>query len=58
MRCVEAWSMIVPWVGFPLGDLLQRLKLASKAKFVEFKTLLDPKQIPDERGAVLDWPGI
>jgi sulfoxide reductase catalytic subunit YedY len=56
MRCVEAWSMIVPWVGFPLGDLLMRFKPTSKAKFVEFKTLYDPKQMPGERGGVLPWP--
>jgi sulfoxide reductase catalytic subunit YedY len=56
MRCVEAWSMIVPWVGFPLADLIKRFKPTSKAKFVEFKTLLDPKQMPGERGSVLDWP--
>ena len=56
MRCVEAWSMIVPWVGFPLADLLKRFKPTSKAKFVEFQTLLDPKQMPGERGSVLDWP--
>ncbi|HWJ35791.1 MAG TPA: protein-methionine-sulfoxide reductase catalytic subunit MsrP [Steroidobacteraceae bacterium] len=56
MRCVEAWSMIVPWVGFPLGDLLKRFKPTSKAKFVEFKTLYDPKQMPGERSGVLDWP--
>jgi sulfoxide reductase catalytic subunit YedY len=56
MRCVEAWSMIVPWVGFPLGDLLKRFKPTSKAKFVEFKTLYDPKQMPGERGSVLAWP--
>jgi sulfoxide reductase catalytic subunit YedY len=56
MRCVEAWSMIVPWVGFPLGDLLKRFKPTQKAKFVEFKTLYDPKQMPGERSSVLDWP--
>jgi sulfoxide reductase catalytic subunit YedY len=56
MRCVEAWSMIVPWIGFPLGDLLKRFKPTAKAKFVEFKTLLDPKQMPGEREAVLNWP--
>jgi methionine sulfoxide reductase catalytic subunit len=56
MRCVEAWSMIVPWVGFPLADLIKRFKPTSKAKYVEFKTLLDPKQMPGERGSVLDWP--
>jgi len=56
MRCVEAWSMIVPWVGFPLADLIKRFKPTSKAKFVEFKTLMDPRQMPGERGSVLDWP--
>jgi sulfoxide reductase catalytic subunit YedY len=56
MRCVEAWSMIVPWVGFPLADLIKRFKPTSKAKYVEFKTLMDPKQMPGERGSVLDWP--
>jgi sulfoxide reductase catalytic subunit YedY len=56
MRCVEAWSMIVPWVGFPLGDLIKRFKPTSKAKFVEFKTLYDPKQMPGERTGVLPWP--
>jgi sulfoxide reductase catalytic subunit YedY len=56
MRCVEAWSMIVPWVGFPLGDLLKRFKPTSKAKFVEFKTLYDPRQMPGERSRVLEWP--
>jgi sulfoxide reductase catalytic subunit YedY len=56
MRCVEAWSMIVPWVGFPLADFIKRFKPTSKAKYVEFKTLMDPKQMPGERGTVLDWP--
>jgi sulfoxide reductase catalytic subunit YedY len=56
LRCVEAWSMVVPWIGFPLGDLLKRFKPTSKAKFVEFKTLYDPKQMPGQRSAVLEWP--
>ena len=56
MRCVEAWSMIVPWVGFPLADFIKRFKPTSKAKYIEFKTLMDPKQMPGERGTVLDWP--
>ncbi len=55
-RCVEAWSMVIPWVGFPLGDLLRRFKPTSKAKYVAFKTLYDPKQMPGERGGVLPWP--
>ncbi len=55
-RCVEAWSMVVPWVGFPLGDLLRRFKPTAAAKFVQFRTLYDPKQMPGERVAVLRWP--
>jgi sulfoxide reductase catalytic subunit YedY len=58
LRCVEAWSMIVPWVGFPLGDLIKRFKPTSKAKYVEFTTLLDPKQLPYQRMNILDWPYI
>ena len=55
-RCVEAWSMVVPWVGFPLGDLLKRFDPNSKAKYVRFKTLLDPEQMPGQRRPVLRWP--
>ena len=55
-RCVEAWSMVVPWLGLPLGELLQRFKPTSKAKYVEFTTLLDPKQMPGQRYDVLEWP--
>jgi len=56
LRCVEAWSMVVPWVGFPLGDFLNRVAPDSKARFVEFTTLYDPKQMPGQRTGVLDWP--
>ncbi len=56
MRCVEAWSMVIPWVGFPLGDLVRRLEPTSRAKYVELTTLLDPQQLPGERGSLLDWP--
>ena len=56
LRCVEAWSMVIPWIGFPLGDLVKRFQPTSKAKFVEFTTLLDPKQMPGQRYGVLDWP--
>jgi methionine sulfoxide reductase catalytic subunit len=56
LRCVEAWSMVVPWVGFPLGDLIKRFKPTSKARYVEMTTLLDPKQMPYQRTGVLDWP--
>jgi sulfoxide reductase catalytic subunit YedY len=55
-RCVEAWSMVVPWRGFPLADVIKRADPTSKAKFVEFTTLLDPKQMPGQRARVLDWP--
>jgi sulfoxide reductase catalytic subunit YedY len=55
-RCVEAWSMVVPWVGFPLGDLLKRFAPNSSAKYVRFKTLYDPKQMPGQRRPVLKWP--
>jgi sulfoxide reductase catalytic subunit YedY len=56
LRCVEAWSMVIPWIGFSLGDLVKRFQPTSKAKFVEFTTLLDPKQMPGQRYGVLDWP--
>ncbi len=56
LRCVEAWSMVIPWVGFPLGELVKRFRPTSKAKFVEFTTLHDPMQMPGQRYDVLDWP--
>ena len=56
MRCVEAWSMVIPWVGIPLADVLKALKPTSKAKFVAFETLHDPKRMPGQRRRVLDWP--
>jgi sulfoxide reductase catalytic subunit YedY len=56
LRCVEAWSMVIPWIGFPLGDLVKHFQPTSRAKFVEFTTLLDPKQMPGQRYGVLDWP--
>ncbi|HEY7672852.1 MAG TPA: protein-methionine-sulfoxide reductase catalytic subunit MsrP [Gammaproteobacteria bacterium] len=55
-RCVEAWSMVVPWVGFPLGDLLSRFEPTSRAKYVQFFTLADPKQMPGLSYRVLEWP--
>jgi methionine sulfoxide reductase catalytic subunit len=55
-RCVEAWSMIVPWAGFPLGDLLARFAPTSRAKYVQFFTLNDRRQMPGLRYPVLDWP--
>src|SRR5690606_12322504 len=56
LRCVEAWSMVIPWVGFPLADLVKRLEPTSKARYVEFTTLNDPRRMPGQRIAVLDWP--
>jgi len=56
LRCVEAWSMVIPWVGFSLGDLIKRVEPQGGARFVEFAALLDPKQMPGQRSAVLDWP--
>lgn len=55
-RCVEAWSMVVPWNGVPLGAVLDRFEPTSRAKFVEYTTLLDPVQMPGQRRRVLDWP--
>ena len=55
-RCVEAWSRVVPWLGIPLKDILARFEPNSRAKFVEFTTLLDPKQFPGQRSRVIDWP--
>ena len=56
LRCVEAWSMVIPWVGVPLADVLRRLEPTSKAKYVAFETLLDPEQLPGQERRVLDWP--
>jgi sulfoxide reductase catalytic subunit YedY len=56
LRCVEAWSMIIPWVGFPLGNFIKRCEPTSKAKFVKFYTLNDPKEMPGVRVPALRWP--
>lgn len=56
LRCVEAWSMVIPWLGFPLSDLINRVEPLPSAKFVEFTTLYDPKQMPGQQRNVLDWP--
>ncbi len=55
-RCVEAWSLVAPWVGFPLADLLKRFEPTSRAKFVSFYTLLDERQMPETARGVLDFP--
>jgi sulfoxide reductase catalytic subunit YedY len=56
LRCVEAWSMVIPWTGFPMAGFLASFKPNSKAKYVEFTTLLDPKQLPGQIDNVLPWP--
>ncbi len=56
LRCVEAWSMVIPWVGIPLADVIKRFEPTGNAKYVEFTTLLDPDQMPGQRRPVLDWP--
>lgn len=56
MRCVETWSMVIPWLGFPLGKLIERLEPTSRAKYVAFTTLMDPEQLPYQLSDVLEWP--
>ena len=56
MRCVEGWSMVIPWMGFPLRDFIARVQPTSQARYIEFTTLFDPKQMPGQRTNVLDWP--
>ena len=56
MRCVEAWSMVIPWLGFPLAALLDKVEPSSRAKYVAFTTRLDPDQMPGQRDSVLEWP--
>jgi sulfoxide reductase catalytic subunit YedY len=56
LRCVEAWSMVVPWQGMPLRDVITRLDPLPSAKFVAFTTLLDPQQMPGQRRQILEWP--
>lgn len=58
MRCVEAWSMVVPWYGFPLKDLIDRVEPTSNARFVEMTTVVRPEQMPGQRTNVLEWPYI
>jgi sulfoxide reductase catalytic subunit YedY len=56
LRCVEAWSMVIPWLGFPLRNWIDRFRPTSEARFVEFTTLLDPERMPGQRRDVLPWP--
>ncbi|MDH5488697.1 MAG: protein-methionine-sulfoxide reductase catalytic subunit MsrP [Rhodospirillaceae bacterium] len=55
-RCVETWSMVVPWVGVALADIIKRLEPQSSAKYVAFQTLFDPERMPGQKRAVLQWP--
>ncbi|HEY0879204.1 MAG TPA: protein-methionine-sulfoxide reductase catalytic subunit MsrP [Zeimonas sp.] len=56
LRCVEGWSMVIPWIGYSFVELMKRVEPTANAKFVEFVTLADPKQMPGVRSAVLAWP--
>jgi len=56
LRCVETWSMVIPWLGIPLASIIKSLQPTSKAKYVAFKTLHDPKQMPGQNRSVLEWP--
>lgn len=56
LRCVEAWSMVIPWIGFPVRDVLKRFAPTSKAKYVKFETLYNPEMMPGQRRSVLEWP--
>ena len=58
LRCVEGWSMVIPWIGFPLASLLKQVEPTGQAKFVEFTTLLDPEQFPGQRKGLLDFGGL
>ncbi len=56
LRCVEAWSMVIPWAGFPLSKLLNEVEPMSKAKYVRFQTLYDPEQMPGQKSSLYQWP--
>jgi len=56
LRCVEGWSMVIPWVGFPLADVIKRLEPLPSATFIEFTTLNDAQRMPGQRLPVLQWP--
>ena len=56
LRCVEGWSMVIPWIGFPLSSLLKQVEPTSQAKYVAFQTLYDPNRMPLQQTGVLDWP--
>lgn len=56
LRCVEAWSMVIPWVGFSMSKLLNEVEPTPEAKYVKFTTILDPEQMPGQKSSILDWP--
>jgi methionine sulfoxide reductase catalytic subunit len=56
LRCVEGWSMVIPWIGFPLSKLLDMVEPAPQARYVAFQTLFDPDRMPNQRTGILDWP--
>ncbi len=56
LRCVEAWSMVIPWLGVPLASLIKKLEPGSRARYVAFQTLYDPHQMPGQNRSVLQWP--
>ncbi len=56
LRCVEGWSMVIPWVGFPLSALIKQVEPLSSARYVAFETLLDPSRMPNQNTGVLEWP--
>jgi sulfoxide reductase catalytic subunit YedY len=56
LRCVEAWSMVVPWLGFSLSELIKRVEPTGNAKYVEFVSLHNPEQMPGQKSPVLEWP--
>lgn len=56
LRCVEGWSMVIPWIGFPLSKLLEKVEPTSQARYVAFQTLFDPNRMPNQRTGILQWP--
>ena len=58
LRCVEAWSMVIPWIGVPLSSIIKRFEPNSKAKYVAFETLVDKKRMPGQNSKFIDWPYI
>jgi sulfoxide reductase catalytic subunit YedY len=56
LRCIEAWSMVIPWIGIPLNSVIKTVEPSSKAKFVAFETLYDPARMPGQRRSILPWP--